>query len=207
MVYLPNYGGTGILHPNFKQMNTVIINGSPRKHGTVHTILKAVGIALRDKGSVTEINVYDERIEVCMGCMACRKVGACTLYSDSMPVIIEAIRSADTIVIGTPTHWAGMSSKLKAMFERMVPVVMDSSMPPKPLLKGKKALLVTACSVPCPLNWMLGESTGTLKGIKRILSYGGVKVAGTATIAGTKKRVLDYHEITSIAEKLSRNVK
>ncbi|MBN1988486.1 MAG: flavodoxin family protein [Bacteroidales bacterium] len=188
-------------------MNTVIINGSPRKHGTVHTILKMVGIALRGKGSVTEINVYDEHIEACIGCMACRKLGVCTLYSDSMPGIIEAIRSADTIVIGTPTHWAGMSSKLKAMFERMVPVVMDSSMPPKPLLKGKKALLVTACSVSWPLNWILGESTGTLKGIKRILSYGGVKVAGTATIAGTKTRVLDHHEITGIAQKLLRKVK
>ena len=81
-----------------------------------------------------------------------------------------------------------MCAPLKLLFDRNVPVFMDESPKglPVPQQKGKKAVLVTACTTPWPFNFLLPESRGALRALKEVLHYGGYKVIGSVVRPGTK---------------------
>ncbi len=61
----------------------------------------------------------------CIGCMKCRTTDKCILPEDDAHIIGHKIKSADGLIIGTPTHWGNMSAQLKLLFDRNVPVFMD----------------------------------------------------------------------------------
>lgn len=56
---------------------------------------------------------------------------------------------------------------------------------PKPLLKGKKAVIVTTCTTPWPLNLIFKQSAGTVRALKEILCWSGFKIAGVIQKGGT----------------------
>ena len=100
----------------------------------------------------------------------------------------ERIRQADLLVVGTPTYWGGMSARLKMLFERLVPVFMGESALglPQPRQKGKRALVIAACTTPWPFNILARQSRGAVRSIREILGTGGMKVR-TCEIPGTRK--------------------
>lgn len=59
--------------------------------------------------------------------MRCRETGECSLPHDDGHDLADKIRNADLLVIGSPTHWGGMSAPLKNLFDRNVPVFMGES--------------------------------------------------------------------------------
>jgi len=169
-------------------MKTLVLNGSPKKSGTIASILKYVANGLDDQENIEWVNVYDLSIKPCTGCMKCRKDEKCCLPEDGGHQIGQKINEADNLIIGTPTYWGNMSAQLKMLFERNVPVFMGESKKgiPVPKQKGKKAIIVTACTTPYPFNFILPESRGAIRSIKEVLKYGGYKVKGVLTKAGTK---------------------
>ena len=58
---------------------------------------------------------------------------------------------------------------------------------PEPRQKGKRAVVVTACTTPWPFNFIFPESRGAIRAVREVLHYGGYKVLGTITKPGTKK--------------------
>jgi hypothetical protein len=58
---------------------------------------------------------------------------------------------------------------------------------PEPRQKGKRAVIVTACTTPWPFNVIFPESRGAIRAVKEVLHYGGYKLVGTITRSGTKK--------------------
>lgn len=100
----------------------------------------------------------------------------------------EQIRQADLLVVGTPTYWGGMSARLKMLFERLVPVFMGESALgfPQPRQKGKRALVIAACTTPWPFNILARQSRGAVRSVREILGTGGMKVR-TCEIPGTRK--------------------
>ncbi len=96
---------------------------------------------------------------------------------------------ADTLIIGTPTHWGNMSAPLKLLFDRNVPVLMGESPKgmPEPRQKGKRAVVVTVCTTPWPFNFIFPESRGAIRAVREALHYGGYKTVGKITKTGTKK--------------------
>jgi len=99
------------------------------------------------------------------------------------------IAEADALIIGTPTHWGNMSSQLKLLLDRNVPVFMGkkSNGMPSPRQKGKPAIIVSACSTPYPFNFILKESRGAVNAVKQVLHYGGYRVLGQIVQPGTTK--------------------
>jgi len=170
-------------------MKIVILNGSPRKTGTVATLLKAVAAPLSTPHETEWIDVCRLDMKFCTACMACRDKGTCVLPEDDAHRAGKKIQEADALVIGTPTHWGNMCAPLKLLFDRNVPVFMGESPKgmPEPRQKGKRAVIVTACTTPWPFNFILPESRGAIRAVKEVLHYGGYKLVGTISKPGTKK--------------------
>lgn len=170
-------------------MKILVLNGSPRQNGTVATLLKSVTESLSTRHDIEWIHVCKLEMKYCTACMACREKEKCILPEDDAHIVGKKIQDADALIIGTPTHWGNMSSPLKLLFDRNVPVFMGESPKgmPEPRQKGKSAVVVTACTTPWPFNFILPESRGAIRSVKEVLHYGGYKTVGTITKAGTKK--------------------
>lgn len=171
-------------------MRLLILNGSPRENGTVATLLNSVVKGISTDTDVEWIDVCKLSMKNCTACMVCREKKVCVLPEDDAHIVGRKIALADALLIGTPVHWGNMSAPLKLLFDRNVPVFMDESTRgiPIPQQKGKKAVLVTACTTPWPFNFILPESRGALRAVKEILHYGGYKVVGSVVRPGSRSK-------------------
>lgn len=186
-------------------MKTLVLNGSPKKTGTIANLLKHVINGMDNQESVEWINVYDLSIKPCIGCMKCRQTGKCILPMDDAHEMGKKINEADNLIIGTPTYWGNMSAQLKMLFERNVPVFMGESKKgiPTPNQKGKKAAIVTACTTPYPFNFILPESRGAVRSVKEVLKCGGYKIKGIITKPGTKNKTTLNSTLIKKTQKLA----
>jgi len=170
-------------------MKILVLNGSPRPKGTVASLLTAVAESISAEHELEWVDVCRLDMKHCTACMACREKGSCILPEDDAHAMAGKIQDADALVIGTPTHWGNMCAPLKLLFDRNVPVFMGESPRglPVPRQKGKRAIVVTACTTPWPFNVIFPESRGAIRAVKEVLHYGGYKISGTLTKPGTKK--------------------
>ncbi len=171
-------------------MNILVLNGSPRKHGTVATLLRAAAGGIAANHLVEWIDVYSLSVKPCLACMKCRPDGYCVMTEDDAHVIAGKISSADALIVGTPTHWGNMSAGLKTLFDRIVPALMGEKPNgiPVPRHKGKKAVIITACTTPWPFNFILPESRGAVRAVREVLHYAGFRITGKIVKPGTRMR-------------------
>jgi len=171
-------------------MKILVLNGSPRKKGTVATLLKAIADGAAERHEVEWIDVYDLKMKPCIACMKCRPDGKCALPEDDAHLVGRKIGEAGGLVVGTPTHWGNMSTQLKLLFDRNVPVFMGEKANgmPLPQQKGKPAAVVTACATPWPFNFLAGGSRGAIRAVREVLQYGGYRILGKLVKPGSKKR-------------------
>ena len=186
-------------------MKALILNGSPHPQGVVVQALRTAADTLRQAGADIEwIDVYRTEFRPCTGCMQCRATNVCPLPRDAAHAVGERIRGAGLLGVGAPrsrgglggrvellvggTYWGGMSARLKMLFERLVPVFMGESALglPQPRQKGKRALVIAACTTPWPFNILARQSRGAVRSVREILGTGGMKVR-TCEIPGTRK--------------------
>jgi NAD(P)H-dependent FMN reductase len=186
-------------------MKILILNGSPRKRGTIAQLLKSISDALEVNHDIEWINIYDLRMKPCIGCMKCRPDGECVLPEDDAHEIGRKIKQADGLVVGTPTHWGNMSAQLKLLFDRNVPVFMGEKPNglPIPRHKGKPAVIVTACTTPWPFNFIAAESRGAIRAVREVLHYGGYRIVGTVIKPGTKKNPVIPQKLIDKAKMLA----
>ena len=170
-------------------MKVLVINGSPRPAGIVAQALAAAEKAAAGAGAeVARIDCYAAGVAPCTGCMCCRTTGRCALPEDAAHRVAEQIRVADVLIVGTPSYWGGMSARLKMIFERTVPVFMGESPRgiPQPRLKGRRAVVIAACTTPWPFNVLCGQSRGAVRSVGEVLRTAGMKVR-SVEIAGTRR--------------------
>jgi NAD(P)H-dependent FMN reductase len=189
-------------------MKILVLNGSPRKNGTIASILKSVIEPVSAGNEIEWVDVCKLNMKYCTACMSCRNKEVCVLPEDDAHIFGEKIRNADALIVGTPTHWGNMSAPLKLLFDRNVPVFMGESPKgiPVPRQKGKRALIVTSCSTPWPFNFILPESRGAIRAVKEVLHYGGYKIVGTITKPGTKKSKNISSSLIEKAGRLGRKI-
>lgn len=189
-------------------MKLLVLNGSPRKNGTVASMLKSVSDPISADHEIDWIEVCKLNMKYCTACMACREKEKCILPEDDAHIVGKKIEEADALVIGTPTHWGNMCAPLKLLFDRNVPVFMGESSKgmPIPRQKGKRAVVVTACTTPWPFNFILAESRGAIRAVKEVLHYGGYKIVGTITKPGTKKSKDISPSLTAKAKRLGEKL-
>jgi hypothetical protein len=72
--------------------------------------------------------------------------------------------------------------------------------------KGKRDVMVTACTTPWPFNVILPESRGPINAVKEILHYGFYKFVGAITKPGTKKSKEVSSSLMEKAERLRKKL-
>ncbi len=100
-------------------MKVLMINGSPHTNGTTFRALQEIEKVLNDNGILTEIiNVGSQKITGCMACGACTKLGKC-ITDDIVNEVIEKLKVADGLVVGSPVYYASMNGTLKSLLDRV----------------------------------------------------------------------------------------
>ncbi len=103
-------------------MKAIAFNGSPRKGGNTEFMLKTVLSELDDAGGIkTEyIQVGGQLLRGCTACGWCRQTGEgrCVIDADPLNDYIREMRSADAILLGSPTYFADVTTELKAVIDR-----------------------------------------------------------------------------------------
>ena len=118
-------------------MSTVLVlNGSPRKGGTIFSLLEDITKGVKEEDNNVEwLNIYDLQMKPCIGCMKCRPDSECILPDDDAHTVGKKIKEVEALVVGSPTYWGNMSSQLKVLFERNVPVLMEEKPGGMPIAK------------------------------------------------------------------------
>lgn len=185
-------------------MRVLVINGSPRKNGNVAKMLHSVSDNIKG-ADIHWFDVNDLNVHPCTGCMRCRKTGRCVLPDDDGHMIANEVEHCDAIILGTPVYWGNMSGQMKLVFDRIVPSMMDEPKNgfPIPLHKGKKAVIVTACTTIWPFSFICRETTNTLHSMKEILGYSGFKTIGKLVLSGTRKKTSIPNDILKKGKRLA----
>lgn len=190
-------------------MNVLIINSSPRRNGNISRLLqKATETAAATGATCNVVNLYDKDIRQCKACMVCRKKLLCPI-PDDMPAIAEDIKAADRIIIGAPCYWGNMPGILKTMFDRLVYLFIAHGKGPLPvpLLKGRRALIISISNTPMPIARLFGQTSGTVKSIGKILRLGGIKTIPSLQIGGMLRRDITDNHLRQVDKKVKKLLK
>ena len=100
--------------------NVVVLSGSPRKEGNTSILAAAFVEGARLAGKkVVEFRVADMKIGGCMGCKHCFTEKGVCIQKDDMNPILEALKTADALVLASPIYYFDMSGQLKISIDRM----------------------------------------------------------------------------------------
>jgi len=101
-------------------MKALLLNGSPHSHGCTFTALSEVAKALNEEGVSHEFfHIGNKPVRGCVACGYCREHGACAFTDDVLPSLVEAVKKADALVIGSPVYFAGPNGALCALLDRL----------------------------------------------------------------------------------------
>lgn len=101
-------------------MKVVAINGSPKSEGNTFHALKILTEELEKQGIETEIvHIGNKNIRGCLACGACymNKNEKCAV-EDEVNSVIQKLKIADGIVIGSPVYYASIAGTLKSFLDR-----------------------------------------------------------------------------------------
>lgn len=103
-------------------MKVITINGSPNKDGNTATALAAMSDIFYSEGIETEIvHIGRHILHGCIGCGYCftSADNHCVFKDDPVNEISLKMRSADGIVLGAPTYYAGIPGTMKSFLDRV----------------------------------------------------------------------------------------
>lgn len=101
-------------------MKVLLINGSPHPEGNTATALAAMAERLEANGLETEtLWIGVKAVQGCIGCYKCMELGRCAFQDKLYNDVRAAVESADALVVGSPTYYAGPNGSLCALLDRL----------------------------------------------------------------------------------------
>ena len=102
----------------------VAINCSPRAAWNTAALVRATARGAEAQGAeVTVIDLY--KLEKFTGCVSCfgrklpQSLGKC-VCKDGLAPVLEAIRNADGLIIGSPNYLGDVTAGFRALYERLI---------------------------------------------------------------------------------------
>jgi multimeric flavodoxin WrbA len=99
--------------------NIVVLSGSPRKGGNTEKLAAAFIESAKSAGKhVTAFNATGMKLGGCMGGEHCFVEKGVCIQNDDMLQILEALKTADAIVLVSPIYFFDMTAQLKLAIDR-----------------------------------------------------------------------------------------
>lgn len=102
----------------------VVVNAGPRKNRNTDTLLTEAAKGAASKGA--EIIRFDlfrlEKYTGCISCFGCKREknkGHC-VCRDGLTPVLDAIREADGLIIGSPNYLSELTASFRALYERLI---------------------------------------------------------------------------------------
>lgn len=109
---------------NTMDKRIVVVNAGPRKGWNTDTLLTEAANGAEAAGAtVQRFDLF--RLEKYTGCISCfgckreRNKGRCVCRDGLMPVL-DAIREADGLIIGSPNYLSELTASFRALYERLI---------------------------------------------------------------------------------------
>lgn len=106
-------------------MKAISINGGPRKNWNTDTLLQKALAGAQSVGAQTEaIHLYDLNFKGCISCFACKRKnskfkGHCAV-KDDLSKVLEKIREADVLLLGSPIYFGNVTGLMRSFLERLL---------------------------------------------------------------------------------------
>ena len=105
-------------------MKIVAVNAGPRKGWNTDLM---IGEAVRGaQAAGAEVQVFDlfklEKYTGCISCFGCKleqNLGRC-ICRDGLTPVLDAIREADGLILGSPNYLGNVTASCRALYERLV---------------------------------------------------------------------------------------
>ncbi len=173
-------------------MNVLILNASPKAKGTVSRQLQAIADELQAGGhSVTNLDIRSLHIAPCTGCMHCRTANKCLMDEDDAERVLDSLRKAQALVVGTPCYWGNLPGPLKTLLDRLTYGLIRTPQSPYRLpagrLDGRCALVFVASTAPWPFHLLPRQARGTALALRHILRSAGIRPVRLLYRPGTSR--------------------
>ena len=104
--------------------HVVVVNGSPRKGWNTDLLLTEAAKGAESKGAeIQKFDLYSlEKYTGCVSCFGCKREahrGECVIR-DGLKPVLDAIDSADGLIMGAPNYFGDLSAQFKTFYERLV---------------------------------------------------------------------------------------
>lgn len=105
-------------------MKIVAVNCSPRPNRNTGTLVREAARGAGSRGAETEVfDLYRlDKFTGCISCFGCKlppNEGKC-VCRDGLSPVLQAIREADGLIIGTPNYLGDATAGFRALYERLV---------------------------------------------------------------------------------------
>ncbi|MBO6038393.1 MAG: flavodoxin family protein [Acidaminococcaceae bacterium] len=102
----------------------VAVNASPRKGWNTDTLVCEAARGAEANGAVVEkFDLYRlDKFTGCISCFGCKKEkfkGRC-ICRDGLTPVLDAIREADGLILGSPNYVSEMNAAFRALYERLI---------------------------------------------------------------------------------------
>lgn len=102
----------------------VAVNAGPRRGWNTDTLVSEAAKGAESAGAtVKKFDLYKlERYTGCISCFGCKKEkfkGRC-ICRDGLTEVLDAIREADGLIIGSPNYLSEMTASFRALYERLI---------------------------------------------------------------------------------------
>lgn len=102
----------------------VAINASPRTVWNTGSLVREAAEGAQEAGAeIRKFNLYQlEKFTGCISCFRCKLPeyqGVC-VYKDGLAPVLEEIRHADGLIIGTPNYLGDVSAAFRSLYERLI---------------------------------------------------------------------------------------
>ncbi len=105
---------------------TLLISGSPKPDGNTAQLMQECARIIQEQGVEAEIISFaGMKIESCTACGKCSETGKCDI-EDGLNEIIEKIRSAQGLIVGTPVYFGTARGDVMAALQRIGYISMHS---------------------------------------------------------------------------------
>ena len=100
-------------------MKVIGIAGSLRPESNTLKFVQHCLANLNDQGLETElISLRDKTIKPCLGCYQCVHIGRCAQEDDDFAAILDKMKAAEGIVLGSPVYLSSVVPQLMALLDR-----------------------------------------------------------------------------------------